>query len=151
MGAAIGLRRDRSLQATGRIGARMASVASVWWMHHGVHEAMSGVLRVSAEELRVVADQLDMYAADLSHDHAIAHTNMASAIPGFGAALSAAALNERISQWEHETAQHRAELERHGNGHRLASGGYAASDSDGSAQITTAGGSVDEAASGVDL
>lgn len=60
---------------------------------------MSRELRVNADELRIAACHLDMYAADLLHDHAAAHANMASAVPGFGAALSAAALNERIAKW----------------------------------------------------
>jgi ferritin-like metal-binding protein YciE len=111
---------------------------------------MSRELRVNADELRIAADQLDMYAVDLRHDHAAAHANMASAVPGFGSALSAAALNERIVQWEQETDEHHAELARYGERHRMAGFSYDSTDSDSSERIIASGGGVDEAAVGLD-
>ncbi|MEU0496750.1 hypothetical protein [Mycobacterium sp. NPDC006124] len=74
---------------------------------------MGKKLHVNTDELRMAAERLDMHAADLGHGHAVAHANIASAVPGFGASLSAAALAERVAQWELETAEHQAELARH--------------------------------------
>jgi hypothetical protein len=112
---------------------------------------MSNELRVNADELRIAAAQLEMHAADLHEHHTAAHANMASAVPGFGTGLSAAALTERIAQWEEETAIHHAELGKHSDGHRLGSANYATTDSDCSAQIMVAAGNFDEASGAVDL
>lgn len=99
---------------------------------------MSKKLHVSTDELRIAAAQLDMHAADLSRGHAAAHANMASAVTGFGTTLSAAALTERITQWEQETAEHHAELGHHCEGHRAAVASYTTTDSDSSAGIAAA-------------
>lgn len=111
---------------------------------------MSSEMRISTDELRMTADQLDMYASDLRHDHAASHANMASAVPGFGAALSAAALNDRIAEWEQETAEHHAELGRHGEAHRVACSAYTTVDLDSSERIIASGGGVDVATGAVD-
>jgi len=98
---------------------------------------MTKNLHVNTDELEMTAHRLDMHAADLAHGHAVAHANMASALPGFGASLSAAALTERIAQWELETAEHHAELGHHSEGHRAAVANYTATDSDSSAIIAS--------------
>lgn len=99
----------------------------------------------------MTAEQLGMHAVDLRHDHAVAHAKLASTITGFGTTLSATALNERIAQWELETADHHAELLRHSDGHRVARTQYTTTDSNSESQITDAGGGINEAASAVDL
>lgn len=109
-------------------------------------DVMSKVLRVSADELRMAADHLDLHATDLCAGHAAAHATMASAVTGFGSSSSAAALTQRVAQWEQETAEHCAELANHSNGHRTASALYATTDLESSARIASAGGVVDEAA-----
>jgi uncharacterized small protein (DUF1192 family) len=86
-----------------------------------------------------------MHAADFSHEHAVAHARLSSAVAGFGSTLSATALNERIALWEQETADHHADLMHHGEGHRAAGAQYSAVDEDSSAQITTAGSDFDGA------
>ena len=98
---------------------------------------MSEVLRVDTDELRTTADKLDMYAADLGEAHEAAHADAASAVAGFGAGLSAAALVERIGRWERETAEHQEEIGRHGIGHRSASAAYTATDSTSSEHIVS--------------
>jgi cell division protein ZapA (FtsZ GTPase activity inhibitor) len=103
---------------------------------------MSAQLRVDTEELRMTANKLDMHAAELCENHAVAHADMISAIPGFGTALSAAALSERISQWEQETAEHQGEIERHGEGHRFAGASYSSTDSDSGERINAVGGTA---------
>jgi cell division protein ZapA (FtsZ GTPase activity inhibitor) len=112
---------------------------------------MSDALRVNTDQLRMTADQLDMHAADLRNEHTKAHTKLASTVPGFGAALSAAALNERLAQWEQETAEHHSELMQLSHVHRVAESLYTRTDSSSTVNITTAGASMDAAASRIDL
>ena len=100
---------------------------------------MSAQLHVDTDDLRMTAERLDMHAAELRDSHAAAHADMASAVPGFGTALSAAALNDRIARWEQETAEHHAEIERHGVGHRFAGASYSATDSENGERINATG------------
>ena len=103
---------------------------------------MSKQLRVDVEQLCITADLIDMHAADLRHEHSAAHADMASAVPGFGASMSAKALNDRIAQWERETEDHHAELGRHGEGHRVAGTSYASSDVEARERITVSDGEI---------
>lgn len=112
---------------------------------------MSDALRVNTDQLRMTADQLDMHAADLRNEHTKAHAKLASAIPGFGAALSAAALNQRMAHWEQETAEHHSELMQLSHVHRVANSLYLSSDSNSTVNISTAGASMDDTASRLDF
>lgn len=112
---------------------------------------MGEVLRVDPDELRMIAERLEMHAADLRAAHASAHGEMAAAVTSFGATSSAKALAERISRWERETAEHNAELLRHGDGHRFAGTRYVNTDAHSSDRIASAGGGVDGPVSSIDL
>src|SRR4051812_20275566 len=104
---------------------------------------MSRELHADTHELRMTADVLDMHAADLQGEHSAAHEKMSSAVSGFGDTSSAAALNERIAQWEQETAEHHAELVEHSDGHRAAGTHYTNTDSQNSTAIQAVGSSVE--------